>query len=119
MKHGILQGLRILGLLVAVFIGTIPFLGGVLFGAAVRPRRIAIALALVFAIAVTLCSSVYPQAFRIGPIDFKLHDGLYLYGIPALVSNTAKNLILSYIGSLTGLAFREGYHTERANKESE
>jgi hypothetical protein len=55
---------------------------------------------------------MYPETFRFGITDLKIHDSLYIRGISSLVANCGKNLFFAYVGVLTGFAARDGYRQE-------
>jgi hypothetical protein len=117
MKKRIQNGFRLLGLLIAVLIETIPFVCGSFFGVAIRIRPIAAFLSLALAIAITLFSAANPEFFRFGPVKLHLHDCLFIYGIPSVASSAVVNMIYAFIGYLSGVAFRAGYESARSNNE--
>jgi len=116
MKHAIYKSFSVLGLVFAILIGTIPFLGGAISGGLFRNKPAAVTLALVFSIALTFCSWLLPDAFRLGPVRFNFHDSLYIYGFPTVAINAVKNMIFGYVGCLAGAAFRDGFNAARSNK---
>lgn len=118
MKKGIQNGFRLLGLLIAVFIGTIPFLCGAFFGVVIRIQPIAVLLSFALAVGITFFSAANPEFFHFGPVRLNLHDSLFIYGVPSLAANTVMNMIYALIGSLSGTAFRTGYETGGSNATS-
>jgi hypothetical protein len=106
--------LRVFGWLVAVLIGSIPFLAAVLFGLLVRSKWIAVSSSMAFFAAITLLSSSHPEFFRFGPVHLDRHLRWFINGIPDVATSTAMNLIFSGIGAMTGIAFREGYRATRS-----
>lgn len=97
------------GLLIALVLGGLPFLLSIVLGLAIRIAWIAYAIALVLGAALTLYSAAFPETFRFGTTDLRVHDGLYIIGIPSLYANLGMNLFFSYLGTLTGLSIRFGY----------
>ncbi len=108
----------VVGLLIALMLGGLPFLLSIVLGLAIRIAWIAYAIALVLVAALTLYSAAFPETFRFGNTDLRLHDGLYIIGIPSLYANLVKNLFFSYLGTLTGWSIRLGYTQALSNEPS-
>jgi hypothetical protein len=106
----------VVGLLLGLAIGGVTFLLSLLTGLAIRTAWIAYVAAVILATSLTLYSAAHPESFRFGPVDLKVHDGFYIAGIPSLYANLGKNLLLAYLGALTGLSARQRYNQGRSNK---
>lgn len=110
MKKAFLHLLRAFTLLVAIFIGSIPFLLSLISGIMIRRVWVAYLIGFGITVAITVYSSVYPETFRFGRTDLRIHDGVSILGSSSLLASCGKNLFFAYIGVLTGFAAREGYN---------
>jgi hypothetical protein len=115
MKNTAYNLLRVIALLGAVLLGSLPFLISFIIGIALGNRWGAYIAALL-TVGITLLSFWYPETFRFGSTDLRIHDGLWVIGFPPLVANLVKNVAFSYFGVLVGRAAREGYIDARSNK---
>jgi len=104
--------LRVIGLIAAIFIGSIPFLASFVCGIAIRRHWFSYVVGFVITAGITIYSAEHPETFRFGSTDLRIHDGVFIAGVPSLIANIAKNLIIAYIGVLTGIAARQGYRHE-------
>ena len=116
MKNTAYNVFRVIALLGAVLLGSLPFLISFIIGIALGNRWGAYTAALLLTVGITLLSFWHPETFRFGSTDLKIHDGLWVIGFPPLVANLAKNVAFSYFGVLVGRAAREGYKDARSNK---
>jgi hypothetical protein len=106
--------LRVIALLGAVLLGSLPFLISFIIGIAFWQRWVACASAMLLTIGITLLSFWHPETFRFGSTDLKIHDSLFVIGIPQLLANLPKNVAFAYFGVLVGRAAREGYQDARS-----
>ncbi|MCE9518007.1 MAG: hypothetical protein K8R87_00320 [Verrucomicrobia bacterium] len=112
MKEIIRNILRGIGLIAAILIGSIPFLASFLCGIVIRRHWIAYVVGFVISTVITIYSAAHPETFRFGSTDLRIHDGLFIAGVPSTLANVAKNLFFAYVGVSTGLAFRQGFRQE-------
>lgn len=109
MKNIFWNSIRVLGLLIAMVLGSIPFLVSFVCGIIFQRWLTAYSVAFVVTIGVTLLSAYNPEIFRVGHLDLRLHNGFFIIGFPELPLNVLKNLVLSYLGVMAGLSLRVGY----------
>lgn len=118
MKNSFQTVIRVIALLVAVLLGSIPFLISFIIGIAIWHRFGAYVVGVLLTIGITLLSFWHPETFRFGSTDLKIHDSLFVIGFHPLVANLAKNMVFAYFGVRVGRAAREGYQEARSNKPS-
>ena len=116
MKNHAYNVLRVIALLGAVLLGSLPFLISFIIGIALGHRWGAYTAALLLTVGITLLSFWHPETFRFVSTDLKIHDGLFVAGFHPLVANLAKNLAFAVFGVRVGRAAREGYQDARSNK---
>ena len=106
----------VLLLLFLLLVGKIPFLVSVLIRLAVRRQWIAGFLALGLTVAMTLYSSAYPETFRFGSTDLRVHDGVRIMGESSLPGSVILNLFFAWLGLSIGTAARRGYREGLSNR---
>lgn len=116
MKNAAYNVLRVIALLGAVMLGSLPFLISFIVGIALGHRWLAYTAALVLTFGITLLSFWHPETFRFGSTDLKIHNSLFVAGFHPLVANMAKNLAFAAFGVRVGRVAREGYQDTRSNK---
>jgi len=104
--------LRVIGLIAAIFIGSIPLLASFICGIVIRRLWIACVAGFVITTGITIYSAAHPDTFRFGGTDLRIHDGIYIVGVPPLLANVVKNLIVAYVGVLMGVTARQAYRQE-------
>ncbi len=82
-------------MLLAILIGSIPFSVALIIGTIFRRIWIGYPIGFTATTAITVYSSVYPETFRFGSTDLRIHDGLTIAGNSPLIANCAKNLFFA------------------------
>lgn len=108
MKTAIKTLVLIFGILILNLLGGVPFLLALLIGVLINRPRLAYPIGLLSILVLTLYSGAYPETFRFGESDLKIHDNLRIHGINPLIVNTVENLIFVILGVRIGSAFRLG-----------
>ena len=98
----------IFGMLLLTLLGAIPFLLALMIGALISRPAIAYPVGVISILVLSLYSASFPETFRFGDTDLKIHDNLYIHGVSPLMANTVENLIFAFIGVRIGNAFRQG-----------
>jgi predicted histidine transporter YuiF (NhaC family) len=100
-----------------LLVGTIPFSVSVLIRVAVRRQWVACLLAFGLTVAISIYSSAYPETFRFGDINLRIHDGVRIMGEASLLASITVNLVFAWLGLLIGTAVRKGYREGRSNSK--
>lgn len=108
-KAFLLNFLGILCLIAAVLIGSLPFVVSFLCGMLVLSRNLSHSIAFCSVFAVTFLSSTYPDAFRFGILQFRLHDSVTIAGSVAFLPSLVWNLLVASVGVKAGHAMRAGF----------
>jgi predicted histidine transporter YuiF (NhaC family) len=116
MKKAFYAAPGVLLLFFLLFVGTIPFLVSVLIRIVIRRQWIACLLAFGLTAAVTLYSSAYPETFRFGTTNLRIHDSVRIMGKDSLPASITVNLVYAWLGLLIGTAARTGYREGQSNK---
>ena len=108
-KTLILNLLGIFCLLVAVLIGSLPFVISFLCGMLVLSRNLSHSIAFCSIFAITAVSSAYPDAFRFGTLQLRLHDSVTIFGSASFLPSLIWNLFAASVGVKAGNALRTGF----------
>ncbi len=109
MKRVALNFLRVLVILGAVLIGSVPIIFSFLCGIFVASRNLAHSISFCFAASITIFSSAYPAAFRFGILQLRLHDSVTIADSTSFLPSLIWNLLIASVGAKAGSALRTGY----------